>query len=415
MADVRPFAAVRARSAVAARVCCPPYDVVSLAEARALTSGNPVSFLRVTRPEVDFPDGIRIQDPEIYRKARENFLRLISDGLLAQEARACYYVYRLTLGPRSQTGLVGLIACKDYTDGVVRPHELTRAEKEDDRARHIQVVGAQTGPALLVYRGLPELKKVLLETSAVRPETEFVDERGVKHETWVIDDTDLIERVRALTTRISRVYIADGHHRTAAAVRVCFAMGGGGGSDAFLGVMFAEDELQILPYNRLVREARGWSGSQIVEQVGKVMQMVDRQPGSQPGLHEVDLYVPGQWSRFRFRDVGDEETDPLKVLDVVLLQEHVLGPLFGISDPRRDPRIDFVGGLDAVETLVRRVDSGEFVCGFAMHPTRIEDMMDIADEGRLLPPKSTWFEPKLRDGLFVHMFSPHSPGMDEVR
>lgn len=402
MADVQPFAAIRARPELAGRICCPPYDVLSVQEARALAAANPDGFVRVTRPEVDFAGQVDPHCAEVYERARDNFLRMIGDGLLIQDSRPGYYVYRLTMGERSQTGLVGLVGCSDYRNGIVRAHELTRTEKEDDRARHIEVVGAQTGPAFLVYRAMSELDRVLAEASSLAAETSFVDDRGVRHEAWVIGDETLIGRVREITGRLQRLYIADGHHRTAAALRVSELMKGAGGSDGFLAVLFPHNQLEILPYNRVLRDLNGQTPARVVARLAEVMELIERPQGTQPGLHEVDLYLSGGWHRFRFRTLPDGGTDPLKNLDVVLLQEQVLEPVFGIGDPRRDDRIGFVGGIRGVDELVRLVNSGEYVCAFAMHPTRIDDMMAIADSGRLLPPKSTWFEPKLRDGLFSH-------------
>lgn len=405
MADVRPFAAVRVRPELAGTICCPPYDVLSVAEARALAATAPACFVRVTRAEIDLPDNVPANSPAVYQQARENFLRMMHDKVLIQDSKPCYYVYRLTFRGHAQTGLVGLVGCRDYLDGIVRPHELTRPDKEDDRARHIQIVGAQTGPALLAYRVMPELDSLLAGACAGPAQTDFVDESGVQHQVWVIDDEIVRERIRTLTGKIGRLYIADGHHRTAAAVRVFEMMKGQHGTDAFLAVMFPHDQLKILPYNRALRGLGQYSPEELVRRLREVMTQVDWIKGTQPRLHEVDFYVSGHWYRFEFRELGDGKADPLKSLDVVMLQEQVLKPVFGIVDPRRDERIEFVGGLRGNDDLVRRVDSGELACAFLLHPTRIEDMMAIADAGGLLPPKSTWFEPKLRDGLFTHRFS----------
>ncbi|MDH7502699.1 MAG: DUF1015 family protein [Verrucomicrobiota bacterium] len=405
MADVRPFAAVRARPELAGRICCPPYDVLSIQEARVLAEANPDSFVRVTRAEVDFAGEPDPHCAKVYERARSNFLLMIGNGLLIQDSRPWYYVYRLTMGERSQTGLAALVSCSDYQNGIVRAHELTRTEKEDDRARHIEVVGAQTGPAFLVYRAMPELDGVLAEVASLAAETSFVDDSGVRHEVWVIGDETVAGRVREITGRLQRLYIADGHHRTAAALRVSELMKGAGGSGGFLAVLFPHNQLEIMPYNRVLRDLNGQTPARVVARLAEVMELIDRPQGTQPRLHEVDLYLSGGWHRFRFRTLPDGGTDPLKNLDVVLLQEQVLDPVFGIGDPRRDDRIGFVGGIRGVDELVRLVNSGEYVCAFAMHPTRIDDMMAIADSGRLLPPKSTWFEPKLRDGLFTHRFN----------
>lgn len=404
MIDVRPFVALRPRAGLAARICAPPYDVVTAEEARLVAARNPLTFLRVSRAEIDLPVGVDPHGPQVYAQARRTFREMIEGGLLVQDPRPAYYVYRLTMGERSQTGLVAVVACQDYLDGRIRRHELTRPDKEDDRARHIETLNAQTGPAFLVYRSMAELDQLLEQHASTQPMTDFVDGAGVRHAVWAIHDEHGIESIRDVTAGIRRLYIADGHHRTAAAARVSVLLQGRGGSSHFLGVLFPHDQLRILPYNRVLKDLNGQAPAALVARLGTAMQVIEKRPDTQPGLHEVDVYVSGNWHRYGFRDTTVGGTDPVERLDVSMLQRDVLGPVFGIEDPRRDGRIGFVGGVRGIGELEQLVKSGEYACAFAMHPTQIEDMIAIADSGGLMPPKSTWFEPKLSDGLFTYIF-----------
>ena len=405
MADLRPFQALRAHRELAGRICAPPYDVVSTEEARALAAANPLTFLRVSRAEIDLPIGVDPHSEAVYARARSNFQQMIQNGRLVLDARPAYYVYRLTMAERSQTGLVALVSCQEYLSGRVRPHELTRPDKEDDRLRHIQALSAQTGPAFLVYRSLPALDLFLDQCCQSKPATELVDEGGVRHAVWMCDGPAALASVREAARHIQRLYIADGHHRTAAAVRVSVSLANQTGSDCFLAVLFPHHQLRILPYHRVVRDLNGRSPASIAAQLGVVMELIQRDAQTQPGLHEVDVFLSGYWQRYRFRNVPGDDASPVERLDVSLLQGEVLEPIFGIADPRRDERIGFVGGIRGTDELERLVKNGSYACAFALHPTRIEDMMVIADSGGLLPPKSTWFEPKLADGLFTYLLS----------
>lgn len=396
-----PFAAVRPRPELAARICAPPYDVVTTEEARQLAADNPLSFLWVSRPEIAFPPGTDPQAPEVYEQARARFEQMLRSGALYEEERPAYYVYRLCSGGHEQIGLVAVASCEAYLRGEIRKHELTRPDKEDDRTRHIEVLDAQTGPAYLVYRARPDLDGYLRERTAAAPEVDFEARDGVRHSIWTVGDPEGMARIRAAAAEIGRLYIADGHHRTAAAVRVYQNRRGAGRSAFFLAVLFPHDQLRILPYHRLVRD---WGGTTEAEFLRRLGELGDLGPGngrpSRP--HEVDVFTGGRWHRLRFREVPDPSVDAVGALDVSLLQGRVLGPLLGIVNPRTDARLEFVGGVAGPEGLEAAVRAGRAVCAFALYATRMEELLTIADRGEIMPPKSTWFEPKLGDGLFTH-------------
>jgi len=399
---IQPFAAVRPRPELAAQICAPPYDVVSTEEARRLAGDNPLCFLRVSRPEIEFPPGTDPYRPEVYAQGRARFEELLRKGALFVDSRPAFYLYRLSMGGHVQRGLVAVASCAAYLRGDIRRHELTRPDKEDDRVRHIEALNAQTGPAYLIYRAIPELDAFLARRAQGLPEVDFVAEDGVRHTAWTLGDAEAMEMVRRCFAAVDRLYIADGHHRTAAAARVYQRRGGAGGSSHFLAVLFPHDQLRILPYHRVVRDLNGLSPGQLLERLRSVGDLSEGD-GRPPRPHEVDLFLEDRWHRLRFRQVPDPERDPLGCLDVSLLQERVLRPFLGVEDPRTCARLEFVGGVHGpgrLEDLVRR---GEAACAFALHPTGMEQLLDIADRGQIMPPKSTWFEPKLRDGMFSHL------------
>jgi|DewCreStandDraft_2_1066082.scaffolds.fasta_scaffold00015_262 uncharacterized protein (DUF1015 family) len=399
---IQPFAAVRPRPELAARICAPPYDVVSTEEARRMASDNPLCFLRVSRPEIEFPPGTDPYRPEVYARGRARFEELLRTGALYREQRPAFYVYRLSTGGHTQIGLVAVASCAAYLRGDIRRHELTRPEKEEDRVRHIEALQAQTGPAYLIYQAQPALDEFLARRTEPPPEVDFVADDGVRHSTWTLGDEGGMARVSELFAAVRRLYIADGHHRTAAAARVFQQRGGTGGSSHFLAVLFPHDQLRILPYHRLVRDLNGLTPEAFLERLRSVGELGPGD-GRPPRPHLVDVFVAGRWYRLQFRNVPDPAQDPLGSLDVSLLQERVLRPLLGVEDPRTSPRLEFVGGIHGPERLEGAVRRGQAACAFAMHPTRMEALLAIADRGEILPPKSTWFEPKLRDGLFCHL------------
>jgi uncharacterized protein (DUF1015 family) len=400
MATVKPFAAVRPRSDLAAQVSVPPYDVLSEAEARALAAPNPLSFLRVSRPEVGLSPGTDPHSPAAYAEARRAYQALLERGVLRRDPQPAFYLYRQVMGAHSQTGIVGAASCREYRTGVVRRHELTRPDKEDDRARHIEALNAQTGPAFLFYRAEAELAAFIRDRTSVPPEVDFTAPDGVRHSTWTVADAEGIAFLESRLAAQPRLYIADGHHRTAAAARVWEARGARAEADGFLSVIFAHDTLQILPYHRVVRDLNGLSAEALLARLRAVGEVRPGGAGQPAARHEVGVFLAGQWWTLRFRPELAAGDNPAETLDVALLQRHVLEPLLGITDPRRSERIDFVGGVRGPEELERRVRSGAAAVAFALYPTGIDELMAVADRGEIMPPKSTWFEPKLRDALF---------------
>jgi len=398
MAVIKPFAALRPKAELAGKICELPYDVMSSEEARELAKDNPLSFLHVSKPEIDLPKDTDIHSAAVYEKGKENFQRLISQGALVQDKAPSFYLYRQVMGKHSQVGVVAAASCDDYLKGIIKKHEFTRPDKENDRVRHIEVLNAQTGPAFFVYRAVPELKALSTEKTAEAPEIDFTAKDGVRHSAWTLP-----QNLEPIFAKMPCLYIADGHHRSAAAARVFQARKGAGGSAYFLAVIFAHDEIQILPYNRVLADLNGHTPKQLLQRLGLVFQ-IDEKGGSRPkAKHELGFYFEGVWRTLRFRETLTSGKDPVQTLDVSLLQDHVLEPVFGIDNPRTSQRINFVGGIRGTAELEKLVNSGEYACAFSMYPTGIDDLMAIADLGGIMPPKSTWFEPKLRDGMFSHL------------
>ncbi|HEU0008736.1 MAG TPA: DUF1015 family protein [Verrucomicrobiae bacterium] len=403
MASIKPFAALRPKPDLAARICELPYDVMSSGEARQIASGNPLSFLHVSKPEIDLPPGVGLYDPTVYAKGRENFARLIADGALRQDPKPCLYLYRQVMGRHAQTGLVAAASCQDYLDNVIKKHELTRPDKEDDRVRHIEALNSQTGPVFLTYRAAAKLDELFGKQTAGPPDVDFTAKDGVRHTAWTIADDGALEDIEAEFAHIPSLYIADGHHRSAAAARVCQSRKGAGHSSRFLGVIFPHNQVQILPYNRVLKDLNGLTPQAVLQKLDAVFVMKDAGAPQPSRKHELGFLLGGQWRTLHFRPQFAATRDPLEKLDVTLLQKFVLAPLFGIDDPRTSNRIHFVGGIRGTAELEKLVQSGKFSCAFSLFPTRIEDLMTIADAGGIMPPKSTWFEPKLRDAMFCHM------------
>jgi uncharacterized protein (DUF1015 family) len=403
MAHIKPFAALRPRPELAEQICELPYDVMSSAEARDIAAGNPLSFLHVSKPEIDLPPDTDIYSPAVYAKGRENFQRLISNGSLRQDAAPCFYLYRQIMGGHSQTGLVAAASCADYLANIIKKHELTRVDKEDDRVRHIEALNSQTGPVFLTYRADAALDEMFRKKSAHIPNIDFTAKDGVRHTAWFISDAESIQFVGDAFARIPFLYIADGHHRSAAAARIFQSRKGAGQSAFFLSVIFPHNQMQILPYNRVLKDLNGLSAAQLLEKLDAVF-VINKDGSPKPTRkHELGFYIFGKWHTLTFRPQFTATSDPIEKLDVTLLQKYVLAPMFAIDDPRTSKRINFVGGIRGTGELEKIVNSGEYACAFSMHPTSIEDLMTIADAGGIMPPKSTWFEPKLRDAMFCHM------------
>lgn len=422
MATLKPFAALRPKPELAERICELPYDVMSSAEARDIAVDNPLSFLHVSKPEIDLPPDTDIYAPEVYAMGKEKFQKLISQGALQQDAQPCFYLYRQVMGKHSQVGLVATASCEEYLSGVIKKHEFTRPDKEDDRVRHIEALNSQTGPVFLTYRAVAVVDDFVAKKSAEPPEVDFTAKDGVRHTAWMVGDAAGIQFMAEQFARIPFLYIADGHHRSAAAARVYLKRGGAPvsdparsrneaaarragdrHSDAFLTVIFPHNQMQILPYNRVLKDLNGLSAEQLVQKLDALFVIKPNGAAQPTRKHELGLFLSGSWHTLNFRPHFTATKDPIETLDVALLQKHVLDPVFGINDPRTSKRINFVGGIRGTAELEKLVNGGEYACAFSLFPTSIEDLMTIADAGGIMPPKSTWFEPKLRDAMFCHM------------
>jgi uncharacterized protein (DUF1015 family) len=408
---IRAFPGLRPAPGHAADVAAPPYDVMNEAEARAMVEGRPWSFLHISRAEVDLPQGTDPYAPEVYAKAAENLAGMQREGILVRDARPCYYVYRLTMGAHVQTGLVAAASVAAYDAGRIKKHEFTRPAKEDDRVRQIDALNAQTGPVFLVYPSTAEVDETLSRCTAASPDMDLSAGDGVRHEIWVVDDSAILDRLTQAFDAMQALYVADGHHRSAAGSRVCAARKaanpqhtGEESYNYFLAVIFPHNQMQILDYNRVVSDLNGLDPEGFL---ARVVEAFSVEPSAQPvkpaAPAQFGMYLAGHWYRLQLKPELIPVEDPVARLDVSLLAHNLIEPILGISDPRRDGRIDFVGGIRGLEGLQRRVDSGEMQVAFSLFPTRMEDLMAVADAGEVMPPKSTWFEPKLADGLVSHV------------
>ncbi|HEY5345365.1 MAG TPA: DUF1015 family protein [Verrucomicrobiae bacterium] len=405
MATLKPFAALRPQPKLADQICELPYDVMSSDEAREMAAGKPLSFLHVSKPEIDLPAGTDLYSPEVYAQGKENFAKLISQGALKHDEKPNFYLYRQIMGKHAQVGLVAAASCEEYLQNIIKKHEFTRPDKEDDRVRHIEALNSQTGPVFLTYRAQENfdafVAQKISETSAV----DFTGADGVRHTSWTISSADEIAFVEAQFAQIPFLYIADGHHRSAAAGRVFKSRNGAGHSGQFLAVIFPHNQMQILPYNRVLKDLNGLTPHELILKLEKVFETIRVGEAMPKGKHELGLFLDGKWHRLTFKREFTMIADPIEKLDVTLLQKNVLAPFFGIDDPRTSKKINFVGGIRGTAELEKLVNSGEYACAFSMFPTSIEDLMQIADAGGIMPPKSTWFEPKLRDAMFCHLIS----------
>jgi len=406
MTLIKPFRALRPAPGRAADVLAPPYDVLSSVEARDRVKGKPWSFLHVSKAEIDLDPAIDPYDGAVYAKAGENFRRMITAGVLVRDDNPCYYAYRLTWRGRNETGLAAVASIAAYAENRIRKHELTTPAKEDDRVRQIQAVDAQTGPVMLAYPASPGIDTLLARAIAENPAVDVTVDDGIRHQLWVIDDDVTIAAVTRAVDRLPALYIADGHHRSAAALRVAQARGQRDGY--FLAVLLPQQQMVILDYNRVLRDLNGLSHEEVLRDIGRryAVEPTD-QPVRPACAGEVGMVLGGRWYRLALRpEFGAERGqsgDPVARLPVTLLAKNVLEPVFGISDPRRDKRIDFVGGGRGLGELERLVSSGGMAVAFALYPTQMSDLMAVADAGAIMPPKSTWFEPKLADGMVSHL------------
>ncbi|HYF32146.1 MAG TPA: DUF1015 family protein [Chitinophagaceae bacterium] len=407
MAIIVPFKALRPQPQSAKQVASKPYDVLNSAEARKETQGNPISFLHITKSEIDLPDGIDVYSKDVYEKAKENLHAFTQRDVLFREEKPCYYIYQLVMGGRSQTGLVCGSSVDDYENDVIKKHEFTRPDKELDRINHIKTTGAQTGNVFLAYKSVGAIDEVIEKWKKTHhPVYDFKAADGVSHTIWIVNEDATITLITELfKNQVPVTYIADGHHRAASAAKVRQALGDKAteGSNYFLTTLFPSDQLQIMDYNRVVKDLNGLSEEEFVSRLSDDF-IVQRSvtPVSPPKLHEFGLYLNKQWYLLQAKE-GTYSDDPIGVLDVTILQNNVLDKLLGIKDQRTDKRIDFVGGIRGLGELEKRVNSGEMAVAFSLHPVSIQQLFDIADSGNVMPPKSTWFEPKLRDGLLTHL------------
>ncbi len=411
MAIIKPFMALRAREDIVNEVSCVPYDVINTDEAIKLAHGLPHSLLHVTRPEIDLPIGTDLHSDPVYAKAKETFGKFIENGILVAENGESLYVYEQTMQGRQQRGIVACTSVDEYDDGTIKKHERTRKDKEDDRTRHIIECSAQIEPVFLCHRRSNEIKELISKIVVQEPIYDFVSPDGVGHRLWRVNGFDDIAAFVSGFSKIPFLYIADGHHRSASASRVRAIKRdsnrehtGNEEYNFFLSVIFPEDELAILPYNRVVRDLNGYSEQAYLAAVAEKFSVVNTADKVPRTIATFSMYAGGRWYSLVPKSGSYKPSDPIASLDVSILQDNLLSPILGILDPRTDTRIDFVGGIRGVSELERLVDSGSFKVAFSLFPTTVQQLMDIADAGEIMPPKSTWFEPKLRSGLFIHRF-----------
>lgn len=407
MITIHPFKALRPEAQHAKQVASRPYDVLNSKEAKVEAQGNPNSFLHITKSEIDLPEDADIHSQQVYETARKNLDAFISRKILFRESKPCYYIYELVMNGKSQTGLVCGSSVDDYESGLIKKHEFTRPEKEQDRINHITTTGAQTGNVFLAYKNVDAIDDIINNWKKdKKPVYDLVAEDGIQHAIWIVNDSTTIDKITELfKTEVPATYIADGHHRAASAAKVRKALGKAAteGADMFLTTLFPSNQLLIMDYNRVVKDLADLSIEDFIKRIEEkfIIEKTDK-AFSPANLHEFGLYVGKQWYKLSSKQ-GTYTNDPIGILDVSILQENLLDPILGINDQRTDKRIDFVGGIRGVAELQKRVDSGEMALAISLHPVTIQQLFDIADSGNVMPPKSTWFEPKLRDGLLTHL------------
>ena len=414
MATIRPFKAIRPAEKFAQKVAALPYDVMSSKEARKMVIGNPYSFLHVDRAEIDLDESINIYDDKVYQKAKDNLQKMISDKVLIKDEKPMFYIYMLTMNGKSQSGLVVCTSIDEYLENKIKKHELTREEKEQDRIRHVDTCNANTGPIFLTYRAKDEITQIIEDYKKNNQAVyDFTSDDDISHKVWVISEDNVIRSLIEKFKDIPSLYIADGHHRNASAVKVGLKRRGENPDfdhnaefNFYLSVLFPDNELYIMDYNRVVKDLNGLSKEEFL---GKVKENFDVEKVGETGSpckpkksNEFGMYIGGEWYLLSAKENIIDKGDPVLSLDVSILQNHLLAPILGIGDPRTDSRIDFIGGIRGLSELEKRVDSKEMAVAFAMFPTTVGQLMEIADAEKIMPPKSTWFEPKLRSGLFIH-------------
>ena len=409
---IRPFNALRPKPELAARVAAPPYDVLNREEAFEMAAGNEVSFLRINKPEIDVDPSIDVYDPRVYERGAHNLHKFIEQGIMQRDPQNCFYVYKQVMGKHAQVGLVAAASVAAYEQDLIKKHEFTRPDKEDDRVNHINTLSAQVGPVFLTYRAKPEIDALINGVTATKPEYDFVADDGNQHVLWVVSDQALVAKIQAAFDRVDCLYVADGHHRSAAAQRVKDLRKNANpkhtGEEAynfFSTVIFPDNQMQILDYNRVVKDLNGLGVEDFLAKIKASFSVKESAAGAVKPAHEhqFTMFLDDKWYVLEVNPGLWDESDPVGSLDMSILQKNLFQPLLGIEDQRRDKRIDFVGGIRGLGALEKRVKSGECKVAFAIYPTSIKSLMAIADAGEVMPPKSTWFEPKLKSGLFVHM------------
>ena len=409
MITIQPFRALRPEAQHAKQVASRPYDVLNSKEAKIEAQGNPSSFLHITKSEIDLPEEVDIHSQQVYDTAKNNLDAFISRNILFRESKPCYYIYQLIMNGRSQTGLVCGSSVDDYENDLIKKHEFTRPEKEKDRINHIATTGAQTGNVFLAYRNVAEIDQVISKWQEEKnPVYDLLAEDGIQHSIWIINDSKTIDLITELfKTKVPFTYIADGHHRAASAAKVRKALGNEvtEGANIFLTTLFPSNQLHIMDYNRVVKDLNGLENAAFIEKLSDQFIVEKAEKAFSPSnLHQFGLYIGKQWYSLTAKE-NTYTNDPIGILDVTILQNNLLDPILGIKDQRTDQRIDFVGGIRGLEELEKRVDSGEMAVAISLHPVSIQQLFDIADSGNVMPPKSTWFEPKLRDGLLTHLIN----------
>ena len=412
MVKIKEFRGLRPAREKVEEVASPPYDVINSQEAREMARGKPYSFLHIIKPEIDLPEDISPYDEAVYRKGKKNLDRLIADGILIQDTRPAFYFYRLVMGDITQIGLVAGASIEDYENDLIKKHELTRADKEADRIKHVDTLNANAGPVFLTYQAREDMNTLTAEVIGRDPIYDFTSDDGIRHTFWRVESPEMVERIRKIFSGIDRLYVADGHHRSASGTIVGQRRReanpdhtGEEEYNYFLSVIFPHNQLYIMDYNRVVKDLNHHSPEEFIRLISdyfEVKVQVDNTPYHPKSTLEFGMYLGGQWYKLTAKDGSFPADDPVASLDISILQNNLLSPILGIGDPRKDNRIDFVGGIRGLEELSRRVDDGEAVA-FALYPTSIEQLMAVADQGLMMPPKSTLFEPKLRSGIIVHL------------
>ena len=421
MPKIKPFQGLRPVSNLAEKVASPPYDVLSSQEARELTKDNPYSFLHISKPEIDLPIGKNQYDEEVYKKGAENLKKFKNEKILIQDKESCFYIYRLIMGEHTQSGIVSSASIADYNNGKIKIHEYTRPDKEKDRTTHIDILSANTGPVFLTYHANESINKIINIIQKLEPIYNFTSNDGIKHTIWRIDNARIIEKIQSEFNDLDYLYISDGHHRSAAAARVQEIRKrknpnhtGDEEYNYFLAVIFPDNQMYIMDYNRVVKDLNGFSKSVFLNKVSEKFNIEKHNktyPSKDEQLqvdkptdkHTFRMYLNNCWYKLRAKYDTYNENDPVDSLDVSILHKNLMEPILGISDPRKDKRINFVGGIRGLKELERLVDSGKYAVAFALYPTSIKELMNVADSNKVMPPKSTWFEPKLRSGLLIHL------------